>query len=105
MPSLSAATRIGVPCSSVPLTMRTLLPAIRWYRLKTSDGTPKPATWPMWRGPLAYGQAPAVRMWRGDETMAVILGRAADRPRRLFTRWRRLLRRDDRVEDDALADA
>src|SRR6476620_970184 len=32
--------------------------------LKTSDGTPKPATWPMWRGPLASGQATAVRTWR-----------------------------------------
>ncbi len=28
-PALSAATRIGVPCSSVPLTMRTSWPAIR----------------------------------------------------------------------------
>src|SRR5699024_4042344 len=33
------------------------------YRLNTSEGTPKPATWPMWRGPLAYGQATAERMW------------------------------------------
>src|SRR6478752_7609124 len=60
-PSLSAATRIGVPCSSVPETMRTSCPAIRMYRLKTSEGTPKPATWPMWRGPFAYGQATADR--------------------------------------------
>ncbi len=29
-PSLSACTWIGVPCSSVPLTMSTFLPAIRW---------------------------------------------------------------------------
>ena len=29
-PSLSACTWIGVPCSSVPLTISTLLPAIRW---------------------------------------------------------------------------
>ena len=29
-PSASAATVIGVPCSSVPLTMSTLFPAIRW---------------------------------------------------------------------------
>src|SRR6478736_63114 len=56
-PSSSASTRIGVPCSSVPDTMRTSCPAIRMYRLKTSEGTPKPATWPMWRGPLVYGQA------------------------------------------------
>ena len=62
-PSLSAVTRIGVPCSSVPLTIRTSWPAIRMYREKTSEGTPKPATWPMWRGPLAYGQATAERTW------------------------------------------
>src|SRR6478736_10151607 len=31
------------------------------YLLKTSEGTPKPATWPMWRGPLVYGQATADR--------------------------------------------
>src|SRR6476620_3117147 len=60
-PSSSARTRIGVPCSSVPLTMRTSCPAIRMYRLNTSEGTPKPATWPMWRGPLVYGQATADR--------------------------------------------
>ena len=41
--------------------MSTSWPAIRMYRLKTSEGTPKPATWPMWRGPLAYGQATADR--------------------------------------------
>src|SRR6187399_2193749 len=29
-----------------------------------SAGMPKPDTWPMCRGPLAYGQATAVRMWR-----------------------------------------
>src|SRR5687768_4347941 len=37
-----------------------------------SAGTPKPATWPMWRGPLAYGQATATRMRRGIPE--VILG-------------------------------
>ena len=52
-PSASAATVIGVPCSSVPLTISTRLPFIRWKRLKTSEGTPKPETWPMCRGPLA----------------------------------------------------
>src|SRR4051812_25417895 len=62
-PSSSARTRIGVPCSSVPETMRTSCPAIRMYLLKTSEGTPKPATWPMWRGPLVYGQATADRTW------------------------------------------
>jgi hypothetical protein len=35
---------------------------MRMNRLKTSDGTPKPETWPMWRGPLAYGHATAVKM-------------------------------------------
>ncbi|GAA1709174.1 hypothetical protein GCM10009793_04040 [Brachybacterium phenoliresistens] len=34
---------------------------MRMYREKTSEGTPNPATWPMWRGPLAYGQATADR--------------------------------------------
>ena len=58
-PASSAAIRIGVPCSSEPETMSTSCPAIRMYRLNTSEGTPKPATWPMWRGPLAYGQATA----------------------------------------------
>src|SRR5205823_10366693 len=43
--------------------MSTRLPAICWYRLKTSDGTLNPATCPMCRGPLAYGQATAVRTW------------------------------------------
>ena len=62
-PASSAAIRIGVPCSSEPETMSTSCPAIRMYRLKTSEGTPKPATWPMWRGPLAYGQATADRTW------------------------------------------
>ena len=30
MPSRSAATMIGVPCSSVPLTISTSLPFRRW---------------------------------------------------------------------------
>jgi len=45
-PSLSARTRIGVPCSSEPLTMSTSCPAIRMYLEKTSEGTANPATWP-----------------------------------------------------------
>jgi hypothetical protein len=61
-PSLSACTWIAVPCSSVPETISTSWPAIRMYREKTSEGTPKPETCPMWRGPLAYGQATAVRI-------------------------------------------
>ena len=64
-PSLSAWTLIGVPCSSVPETISTLLPAIRWYRLNMSLGMAKPETCPMCRGPLAYGQAAAVRMCFG----------------------------------------
>src|SRR5690242_12477372 len=56
---------IGVPCSSVPLTIRTLLPFSRWYLANTSEGTPNPATWPMWRGPLAYGHATATRICSG----------------------------------------
>ena len=63
----SARTRIGVPCSSDPLTMSTSWPAIRMYRLKTSEGTPNPATWPRWRGPLAYGQATAERTFMGPD--------------------------------------
>ena len=31
----------------------TRFPAIRWYRLNMSQGSAKPETWPMWRGPLA----------------------------------------------------
>src|SRR6478609_7497245 len=72
-PSSPAAIRIGVPCSSEPDTISTSWPAIRMYRLKTSEGTPKPATWPMWRGPLAYGQATADRTC----VMSGSLGRAA----------------------------
>src|SRR5687768_11368894 len=66
-PAWSARTRMGVPCSSDPLTMRTSWPAIRMYRLKTSEGTPNPATWPRWRGPLAYGQATAERTFMGPD--------------------------------------
>jgi hypothetical protein len=46
-PSASACTWIGVPCSSVPLTISTRFPAIRWYRLNMSQGSAKPETWPM----------------------------------------------------------
>src|SRR5215469_12777004 len=63
-PSASAWTWIGVPCSSVPLTISTWLPRIRWYRENMSQGRPKPDTWPMCRGPFAYGHAGALRMWR-----------------------------------------
>ncbi len=46
-PSASAWTWIGVPCSSVPETMSTLSPAIRWYLENMSQGRPKPETCPM----------------------------------------------------------
>ena len=50
-----------MPCSSVPDTIKTSCPLIRMKRAKMSEGTPKPETWPMWRGPFAYGHATAVR--------------------------------------------
>src|SRR5712691_8830863 len=59
IPCLSASYVIGVPCSSVPLAMRTREPRSRSNRASTSAGTAKPATWPMWRGPFAYGHAGA----------------------------------------------
>src|SRR6266568_9601658 len=52
---------IGVPCSSVPLAISTREPRMRSKRARTSAGTAKPATWPMCRGPLAYGHAGATR--------------------------------------------
>src|SRR5712691_11419097 len=69
IPCLSASYVIGVPCSSVPLAMRTREPRSRSKRASTSAGTAKPATWPMWRGPLAYGQAGATRtvLGTGDD--------------------------------------
>src|SRR3954471_7400008 len=73
-PLLSADTITGVPCSSVPLTIRTSSPLSRWYRAKTSAGTAKPATWPMWRGPLAYGHAGATRIFCDDSLRACFLG-------------------------------
>src|SRR4051812_37024689 len=51
--------------------MSTWWPAIRMYLLKTSEGTPNPATWPMWRGPLAYGQATADRTCVMEEILGV----------------------------------
>src|ERR1700687_4727679 len=60
-PSLSASYVIGVPCSSVPLAISTREPRSRSNRAMTSAGTAKPATWPMWRGPLAYGHGGATR--------------------------------------------
>ena len=43
-PSASAATVMGVPCSSVPDTISTSWPAMRAQRAQMSDGTPNPAT-------------------------------------------------------------
>src|SRR5438105_3976474 len=60
IPSLSASYVIGVPCSSVPLAISTREPRSRSKRASTSAGTAKPTTWPMCRGPLAYGQAGAM---------------------------------------------
>src|SRR5215212_6045194 len=47
--------------SSVPDTMSTRLPAIRWQRAKTPDATPEPDLCPMCRAPFLYAQATAVR--------------------------------------------
>src|SRR2546430_2244204 len=60
-PFLSASYVIGVPCSSVPLAINTREPRSRSKRASTSAGTAKPTTWPMCRGPLAYGHAGATR--------------------------------------------
>src|SRR6266699_2861649 len=78
-PSRSADTITGVPCSSVPLTITTSLPFNRWYRAKMSDGTPGPATCPRCRGPLAYGQATATKIFCGGGLSACsfALGRGA----------------------------
>ena len=51
---------MGVPCSSVPLAIKTREPRSRSNRASTSAGTAKPTTWPMWRGPFAYGHAGAM---------------------------------------------
>src|SRR5205823_6668731 len=64
IPCLSASYVIGVPCSSVPLAMSTREPRSRSKRARTSAGTAKPATWPMCRGPFAYGHAGAMRTVR-----------------------------------------
>src|SRR5206468_1599773 len=61
IPCLSASYVIGVPCSSVPLAISTREPRRRSKRASTSAGTAKPTTWPMCRGPFAYGHAGAMR--------------------------------------------
>src|SRR5690625_5297597 len=60
-PSAAAATRVGVPCSTGPETISPACPALLLLPEKTTEGTPKAATSPMWRGPLAYVQAAADR--------------------------------------------
>ncbi|HYP45551.1 MAG TPA: methyltransferase domain-containing protein, partial [Propionibacteriaceae bacterium] len=55
------------------------------YRENTSEGTPKPDTWPMWRGPLAYGHATAVRtllVMNGNPSLSLKGARSDYRPRR-----------------------
>jgi hypothetical protein len=47
-----------------------------------SDGTPNPATWPMWRGPAAYGHATATRIFWGGTTEHDTSGLVHDRKRR-----------------------
>src|SRR5712664_138850 len=59
---------MGVPCSSVPLAISTFDPRNRSNRASTSAGTAKPTTWPMCRGPLAYGQAGAIKTCRCSGT-------------------------------------
>src|SRR5450756_585508 len=78
-PCLSASYVMGVPCSSVPLAMSTRDPRRRSKRARTSAGTAKPATWPIWRGPLAYGHAGATR--------TVLLLSTGDHKRNLAARW------------------
>src|SRR5579864_3143585 len=44
--------------------MSTRAPRSRQKRARTSAGTARPATWPLCRGPLAYGHAGAIRTVR-----------------------------------------
>src|SRR5579884_2506753 len=68
-----------------------------------SDGTPNPATWPMCRGPFAYGHATATRIFCGFDTCERPLelgldgtGRAASEN---HTSARRRHRERDRARD------
>src|SRR2546427_13216595 len=61
--SWSARTVTGVPCMSLPPTMRTSSPFIRWYRAKISAGMNVETAWPRCRGPDAYGQATQTRIF------------------------------------------
>src|SRR2546425_9116847 len=62
-PSSSARTVTGVPCMSLPPTIRTSSPFIRWYRAKISAGMNVETAWPRCRGPDAYGQATQMRIF------------------------------------------
>src|SRR3989475_11798850 len=61
--SWSARTVTGVPCMSLPPTMRTSSPFIRWDRAKISAGMNVETAWPRCRGPDAYGQATQTRIF------------------------------------------
>src|SRR6476646_8670279 len=86
-PSRSAVTITGVPCSSVPLTIRTSSPFKRWYRAKMSAGTANPTTCPRCLRPDAYGQAGATRIFffaeLSDMNVRLRLGEGHDTSRLL----------------------
>src|SRR3989442_2002279 len=62
-PSCSARTIVGVPCMSLPPTMSTSSPFIRWYRAKMSAGMNVETAWPRCRGPDVYGHATQTRIF------------------------------------------
>src|SRR3989441_1618013 len=62
-PSCSARTIVGVPCMSLPPTMRTSSPFILWYRAKMSAGMNVETAWPRCRGPDVYGHATQTRIF------------------------------------------
>ena len=62
-PSASARTVIGVPCTSLPDTINTLLPITLWYLAKISAGRYAPPICPKCLEPLAYGQATETKMF------------------------------------------
>src|SRR2546422_1009758 len=70
-PGFSRSSRTGPPGrvgsrnggTSLPPTMRTSSPFIRWYRAKISAGMNVETAWPRCRGPDAYGQATQTRIF------------------------------------------
>ena len=66
--------------SSVPDTMSTRLPAVRWQRAKTPDATPEPDLCPTCRAPFLYAQATAVRTAVLMSRKDLYLGWALSRP-------------------------